>query len=148
MLVAFPYTTDSGETHTKRRPAVVVSNDYNNARLDDVLVVPLTATSVNEAHDLCVVVPMNSPEGQKAGLRLDSIINCTTIATIPKKLLVSKIGAFSESTIKQIDECIMGGIDPNGGLAGAPVPQNPPPADQEAGATADVPKGDSDKDSE
>ncbi|MBX9671645.1 MAG: type II toxin-antitoxin system PemK/MazF family toxin, partial [Candidatus Obscuribacterales bacterium] len=37
VLVSFPYTTDDGQTQTKRRPAVLISNDYNNARLDDVL---------------------------------------------------------------------------------------------------------------
>jgi mRNA-degrading endonuclease toxin of MazEF toxin-antitoxin module len=108
VLVAFPYTTDDGQTQTKRRPAVIISNDYNNARLDDVLLVPLTSNTTRAAREPTqVVVEMNSPEGQAGGLRLDSVIDCTVIATIPKTLLVSKIGAFPNDVMERVDMCLM-----------------------------------------
>jgi hypothetical protein len=50
---------------------------------------------------------MNTPEGQLAGLRLDSVIDCTVIATIPKTLLVSKIGAFPQEVMERVDQCLM-----------------------------------------
>jgi len=49
----------------------------------------------------------NSEEGKEAGLRLDSVIDCTVIATIPKTLLVSKIGAFPNETMERVDQCLM-----------------------------------------
>lgn len=108
VLVSFPYTTDEGQTQTKRRPAVIISNNYNNARLDDVLLVPLTSnTSRGSREPTQVIVAMTSPEGQAAGLRLDSVIDCTVIATIPKTLLVSKIGAFPQETMERVDQCLM-----------------------------------------
>jgi mRNA interferase MazF len=108
VLVAFPYTTDDGQTITKRRPAVIISNDYNNARLDDVLLVPLTSnTSRATREPTQVVVEMNSPEGKAGGLRLDSVIDCTVIATIPKTLLVNKIGAFPNDVMEHVDMCLM-----------------------------------------
>jgi mRNA interferase MazF len=108
VLVSFPYTTDDGQTQTKRRPAVIISNDYNNARLDDVLLVPLTSNTTRAAREPTqVVVMMNTPEGQQAGLRLDSVIDCTVIATIPKTLLVSKIGAFPQEVMERVDQCLM-----------------------------------------
>jgi len=108
VLVSFPYTTDEGQTQTKRRPAVIISNDYNNARLDDVLLVPLTSNIKRATREPTqVTVAMNSPEGQAGGLRLDSVIDCTVIATIPKTLLVSKIGAFPQETMERIDQCLM-----------------------------------------
>jgi mRNA-degrading endonuclease toxin of MazEF toxin-antitoxin module len=58
VLVAFPYTTDEGQVQTKRRPALIVSNNYNNARLDDVLVIPLTSNTLS-ANPMCVVILMN-----------------------------------------------------------------------------------------
>lgn len=128
VLVAFPYTTPDGQLQSRRRPAVIVSNDYNNGRLDDVLIVPLRSKDSKPASDPFVVsVAMNSPEGQAAGLRLDSIVDCTFIATMPKTLLVSKIGRFSDEVILQIDSCIRRSIDADdeadGGRAGAPVPR-------------------------
>lgn len=108
VLVAFPYTTDEGTTQTKRRPAVIISNDYNNARLDDVLLVPLTSNVSRAAREPTqVTVEMNTPEGKAAGLRLDSVIDCTVIATIPKTLLVSKIGAFPQELMERVDMCLM-----------------------------------------
>jgi mRNA-degrading endonuclease toxin of MazEF toxin-antitoxin module len=108
VLVSFPYTTDDGSTQTKRRPAVLISNDYNNARLDDVLLVPLTSNTSRAAREPTQVeVLMNTPEGQAAGLRLDSVIDCTVIATIPKTLMVSKIGAFPQEVMEKVDQCLM-----------------------------------------
>lgn len=108
VLVAFPYTTDDGQTQTKRRPAVIISNDYNNARLDDVLLVPLTSNVTRATREPTqVVVEMATPEGKAGGIRLDSVIDCTVIATIPKTLLVSKIGAFPNEVMERVDMCLM-----------------------------------------
>jgi mRNA-degrading endonuclease toxin of MazEF toxin-antitoxin module len=108
VLVAFPYTTDDGSTQTKRRPAVIISNDYNNARLDDVLLVPLTSNVTRATREPTqVVVEMSSPEGKAGGLRLDSVIDCTVIATIPKTLLVNKIGEFPNDVMERVDMCLM-----------------------------------------
>lgn len=108
VLVSFPYTTDEGTTQTKRRPAVIISNDYNNSRLDDVLLVPLTSNTTRAAREPTqVVVMMNTEEGKAGGLRLDSVIDCTVIATIPKTLLVNKIGAFPQETMERVDQCLM-----------------------------------------
>jgi mRNA-degrading endonuclease toxin of MazEF toxin-antitoxin module len=108
VLVAFPYTTDDGQTLTKRRPAIIISNDYNNARLDDVLLVPLTSNTTRATREPTqVVIEMNSPEGKSGGLRLDSVIDCTVIATIPKTLLVNKIGELPNEVMERVDMCLM-----------------------------------------
>jgi mRNA interferase MazF len=108
VLVSFPYTTDEGQTQTKRRPAVIISNNHNNLRLDDVLLVPLTSNTKRATHEHTqVIVRMNTPEGQAGGLRLDSVIDCTVIATIPKTLLVSKIGAFPQEVMELVDQRLM-----------------------------------------
>lgn len=108
VLVAFPYTTDDGQTQTKRRPAVIISNDYNNVRLDDVLLVPLTSNVTRAQREPTqVVVEMATPEGKAGGIRLDSVIDCTVIATIPKTLLVNKIGAFPNEVMERVDMCLM-----------------------------------------
>lgn len=108
VLVAFPYTTDEGQTQTKRRPAVIISNDYNNSRLDDVLLVPLTSNVSRASHEPTqIVIEMNSPEGKAGGIRLDSVIDCTVIATIPKTLLVNKIGGFPNEIMERVDMCLM-----------------------------------------
>ncbi len=131
VLVSFPTLVD-GSMQNKRRPGVIVSNDYNNARLDDVLLIPLTSNPSRDTQDFCVCVAMNSDEGKAAGLRLDSVIDCTVIATIPKTLLVAKIGAFTEKTLQQIDECIRRNIGAaDDGASDSPVLRIPPRPDDD-----------------
>jgi len=130
VLVSFPTLVD-GVTQNKRRPGVIVSNDYNNARLDDVLLIPLTSNPTRIIDDFCVCVAMNSEEGRGAGLRLDSVIDCTVIATIPKTLLVTKIGAFTEVTVGRIDGCIKRNITPCDDGEGTGVLRIPPRPDDD-----------------
>lgn len=133
VLVSFPYTTDDGQTQTKRRPAVIISSDINNARLDDVLLVPLTSNTTRATREQTqVVIKMNTPEGQAAGLRLDSVIDCTVIATIPKTLLVNKIGIFSQEIMERIDQCLMIALS-----IGRPVRQELPLEEETPSAVAE-----------
>ena len=108
VLVSFPYTTDDGQTNTKRRPAVIISNDTNNLRLDDVLLVPFTSNTTRAHKEPTQVeISKDSEEGVQGGLRLDSVIDCTVIATVPKTLLVNKIGQLPQETMERIDQCLM-----------------------------------------
>jgi len=123
VLVSFPYTTDEGTTQTKRRPAVLISNNGNNLRLDDVLLVPLTSNTTRASREPTqVVVKMDSEEGKLGGLRLDSVIDCTVIATIPKTLLVSKIGQFPQELMERVDQCLMVALS-----IGRPLNEEEPP---------------------
>ncbi|MBX9722576.1 MAG: type II toxin-antitoxin system PemK/MazF family toxin [Candidatus Obscuribacterales bacterium] len=143
VLVAFPYTTDDGQTQTKRRPAVIISNDYNNARLDDVLLVPLTSNVTRATREPTqVVVEMATPEGKLGGIRLDSVIDCTVIATIPKTLLVNKIGAFPNEVMERVDMCLMIALS-----IGRPI-QPDQKAEGDGDAPADSAKSDESKDVE
>ncbi|QQR58294.1 MAG: type II toxin-antitoxin system PemK/MazF family toxin [Candidatus Melainabacteria bacterium] len=123
VLVSFPYTTDEGTTQTKRRPAVLISNNSNNLRLDDVLLVPLTSNTTRASREPTqVVIKMDSEEGKLGGLRLDSVIDCTVIATIPKTLLVSKIGQFPQELMERVDQCLMEALS-----IGRPLDEEVPP---------------------
>jgi hypothetical protein len=68
---------------------------------------------------------MTSPEGQAGGLRLDSVVDCTVIATIPKTLLVNKIGAFPQETMERIDQCLMIAMAIGRPIQGTEPPRNP-----------------------
>jgi hypothetical protein len=74
---------------------------------------------------------------------LDSVVDCTVIATIPKKLLVNKIGQFGSITMKRVDECIRHSTGMGDDyLAG--VPKKPLPKDDDTGIALELPKPPSD----
>jgi mRNA-degrading endonuclease toxin of MazEF toxin-antitoxin module len=106
-VVSFPHTDANGKAQVQRRPALIISGNRCNDFLDDVLVVPVTTTKPRKfANDISIEILLQSDEGKRAGLKLDSIIDCTVIATMPKKLLISKLGSFSARVMHEVDECI------------------------------------------
>ncbi len=147
VLVAFPSQTE-GAIGIKRRPAVIVSGHRINITSDDVLLVPLTSNQArNYSEATTVEIMMNSPEGREAGLRLDSIVDCSVIATMPKTLLVSIIGRFSPNLIKSVDECIKKCLDmddsdqdqENDFDSPSRVPRNPRPLSPDTHISLDLP---------
>ena len=100
VLVAFEEKKD-GQNLVKRPPAIIVFGDRLR---DDVWVVPLTSSQIPMSG--CLQIAMHSSEGRAAGLRLDSTIDCNVVATIPKKLVVNKIGHLRAETMARVEEQI------------------------------------------
>jgi len=71
---------------TKRRPAVILSGKV----IDQAMIVPFTSNMARQGS--VVLIEMHSSEGKAAGLRLDSCVDCTVVATVPAALIVAKIG--------------------------------------------------------
>ena len=102
ILIAFPFIAQ-GTMRRKRRPAVVVQADRYNRRRAAVIIAAITSTRTHEDLPCKVTVRKDSPEGRATGLRLDSTVDCQTIATVPKEEIVRRLGAFPEETIKKVD---------------------------------------------
>lgn len=115
VLVSFPHTAPDGKLQTvKRRPAVIVSGNRYHKNLEDVLLVPLTSSPKSETKEVTIKVFYQTDEGKQAGLKLDSYIDCSVIATMPKKLLVEKIGSFPARTMQAVGECLKKVLELNG----------------------------------
>ena len=61
VLVDFPYTSGTG---SKVRPALVIQNDRDNARLVNTIVAQITGTTQRAPEATQVLVEVNTPEGQ------------------------------------------------------------------------------------
>ncbi len=67
------------------------------------VIAAITSTRAH-AHLPCkVTIRKDSPAGSAAGLRLDSVVDCQTIATVPKEEIVGRLGAFPTATMNQVD---------------------------------------------
>ncbi len=96
-----------GGFDTKRRPAVIVSGKV----VDHALVVPVISNIGTARQPGSVLLSMESPEGKAAGLRLNGLVDCTVVATIPTEMIVAKIGQLPKDTMARIDACIKREID-------------------------------------
>lgn len=100
--MAYPLIS-SGLRSRKLRPAIVVSNDTNNRRLSDVTLIPLTSKTQRPLEPTHLLLLQHSPEGQQAGIRLDSVIKAETILTLPKTLIYKTIGHLPPHVMSEVN---------------------------------------------
>lgn len=104
ILADLPYTDRTG---SKIRPALVVQNDRNNSRLDDVILAMITRTtarSTKEPTQLLIDVTM--PTGQASGLLHTSAVKCEHLVTLHRSFIQRVIGRMPDSLMAQINDCL------------------------------------------
>ena len=105
-IVLLPVPDTSGK-RGKVRPALVVSSDHNNQRLQDAIVAVITGTTHRaklEATQL--LIELGTPEGRQSGLLSDSAIKCERLHAILQTLIQRTVGSLSAATLQKIDGCL------------------------------------------
>jgi mRNA interferase MazF len=103
VLVDYPFSSGGG---FKRRPALVIQNDQDNARLISTVVAMVTSRTGRVHEPTQLLIDVSTLEGQLSGLRHNSAVACTNLFTIEKTLVRSRIGALSANQMAQIDVCL------------------------------------------
>jgi len=103
ILVRYPFSSGGG---FKRRPALVVQNDRDNARLTNTIIAMITSQTARVYEATQLLIDVSTPEGQRSGLRQDSAVICTNLFTIEKRLVLQRIGVLSGNLMSQIDACL------------------------------------------
>ena len=102
VLLDFPFA--SGRT-SKLRPALVVQNDRDNARLLNTIVAQIT-TRLHSLAPTRFLIDLATAEGQQTGLDRTSMVSCENLVTVEQNLIVRKLGALSSDAMRQIDACL------------------------------------------
>lgn len=105
MLVAFPFVTQH-PAQRKRRPALVVQSDRYNRRRAAIIIAAITSTRAHERLPCKVFVEEHTREGREAGLKLDSVVDCQTLATVPRDEIVRRLGRFPDEFMRRIDHAL------------------------------------------
>jgi mRNA-degrading endonuclease toxin of MazEF toxin-antitoxin module len=105
VLVAFPFFAQ-GAQRRKRRPAVVVQADRYNRRRAALTLAAVTSAQVHRDLPCKVPVAKNSPAGRAARLRMDSVIDCQTIVTVPREEIVRRLGSLPADTMRKVDSAL------------------------------------------
>ncbi len=104
VLVDFPY---SDQTGSKVRPALVVQDDRWNTILDDTILAVITSSvRRNVGSPTQLQIRMGTTESMGSGLLFDSMIDCQTLLTYDKTLILAQLGRLSPGVIMRIDECL------------------------------------------
>ena len=88
----------------KLRPAVVISKNANNRRLDDLIVAPCTSNTSRRKEPTQYV--LEGAELASAGVVVPSAVRGEALMTIPKTMVLRVLGHLSTSALTAIDGCL------------------------------------------
>ncbi|ENO0109809.1 type II toxin-antitoxin system PemK/MazF family toxin [Campylobacter jejuni] len=88
-----------GEEITKKRPALILSNNLFNSNQKLVFVVPLTTWQDKFYKGIWF---LKIDKNATNNLNVDSAINCSQIKSFSKDRLIEKIGEVDEKIIKEV----------------------------------------------
>ncbi len=82
----------------KKRPVLIISNDYYNELTGDIIVLAITS-NLNEKKYSIEITDDNLDEGQ---LKIKSCIRCDKIYTLSQEIIVSKFGIVSHDIMEKV----------------------------------------------
>ncbi|MHA7792081.1 type II toxin-antitoxin system PemK/MazF family toxin [Campylobacter coli] len=88
-----------GEEITKKRPALILSNNLFNSNQKLVFVVPLTTWQDKFYKEIWF---LKIDKNATNNLNVDSAINCSQIKSFSKDRLIEKIGEVDEKIMKEV----------------------------------------------
>ena len=100
VLVDYPFTTGGA----KVRPALVVQNDRDNARMTNTIVAQISGNTarVNEATQHLIELAVEPG----CGLARDSALIATNMLTMRQGDILRVLGSLSVATMAEIDDCL------------------------------------------
>jgi len=99
VLVYFPFTDLTGR---KLRPALVL---YDSGK--DVVVAFISSRIEKYEPETDILISKSHPEFHLTGLKTDSVLKLSKIATLHKRLIAGEIGTIGEQLREEINQKIM-----------------------------------------
>jgi mRNA interferase MazF len=103
VIIDWPFTGGIGG---KARPALVIQNDRDNARLTATIVAMITSRTHRSKETTQMLVDTTTPDGQRTGLHRTSVINCVNLFTVEQAKILHTIGKLSAALMQQVDAAL------------------------------------------
>ncbi|MFQ6119505.1 MAG: type II toxin-antitoxin system PemK/MazF family toxin [Methanosarcinales archaeon] len=104
VLIKFPLVQDFSKI--KERPALIIQNDIGNRYSPNLIVASISSKIPSVSYPTHFAIRADSEVGSKAGLKVDSNIETEIIMTIPKFLVVKKLGSLPPEIMQIVDKKI------------------------------------------
>jgi mRNA interferase MazF len=110
-IVLVPVPDTSGRPG-KTRPALVVSCDHNNQRLEDAILAVITGTTTRATLEKTqLLIEIATPEGKQSGLLADSAVKCERLHTLLQRLIHRTVGSLSPTALLKINDCLKAALE-------------------------------------
>lgn len=104
LLIPIPFTDLSSN---KRRPVLVLSNDYYNSKTDDIIVAAITSNILSKGYSISIT----NDDLVEGNLKMDSFIRVDKIYTLAQGIVVKKFGKVNGEIIDKAKGKIIEIID-------------------------------------
>lgn len=95
VLVLFP---DSNLRTAKRRPALIIQANNLNSGLPQTIIAMITSNMARAGHSSRVSLLLNSSEGKRAGILMDSVVMTDNLATVRESEIDRRLGTILDMT--------------------------------------------------
>ena len=101
VILDHPFSDASG---SKVRPALVVQNDRDNARLTNTIVALITKNTTRVHESTQLLIDISTDEGSRTGLRQTSAVVFNHLFTVSQTHIIHVIGSLPPPLLNQIDD--------------------------------------------
>ncbi len=108
VLVDYPYSAGGG---TKVRPVLIIQNDRDNQRLLNTIVAQITSVTRRFLEPTQLLIEITTAEGQRSGLRQDSVVNCVNLLTLDKARILRKLGSLPSALMQRVNTCLKAALE-------------------------------------
>ncbi len=103
LLVRVPHASG---VRGKKRPVVVIQSDQYISTLGTIVVAEVTSNLGMVNDPACLLVEVNTPDGQATGLLRDSVISGLLLVTVYADAVDQTLGKLSPALLARFDRCL------------------------------------------
>jgi mRNA interferase MazF len=104
VIVDFPFTDLRA---SKLRPALVLQNDVDNARVRKTIIALITGSLRMDGDPSHLLIDPMTPEGASSGLHGPSLVSCINLFTIEQSGIRRTIGTLPPALMAKVGACLM-----------------------------------------
>jgi mRNA interferase MazF len=93
------------------RPALILQNDKDNARMRNTIVAQVTPNIRRAGEETQYLIDPAHPDWASSGLHKPSVVNCSNIYTVQQNDVAKVIGSLSKGSMQEIHECLKAVFD-------------------------------------
>jgi mRNA interferase MazF len=94
------------DPNAKVRPALIVQNDRDNARMTNTIVAEIISVTRRSAEPTQLLIDHSHPDWSASGLHRDSVVNCSNLFAVRQQHVIHIIGRLSSATMQETDQCL------------------------------------------
>jgi len=108
VIVDVPYTDQAG---SKARPAIIVQNDRDNARLRKTVIVSITGNLKRVREPTHFLIDPSTPEGQSSGIQGKSAASCINLFTVEQGNILQMVGHLSDVLKVRLNDSLKAALE-------------------------------------